>query len=225
MKRVLKIVISALILAISVALFITREEGYLMLAALVSGSLSFYWLIISTGGLHTGFFEEINSDFEISQEAIQNLFNAAQNKIQILSGTFSADIYCADNVIKSLEDAVTNRDVRAEILLGEPDATFVCWPPVPGKEGTNVLSKFDGWIKEGKVIIMKAKKPLAPHFIVVDGLHVRIEEEHPKRLPGSPRQKRRAEVKYIEEKLAHKYAKRFEEYLKEASLLSVPAGV
>lgn len=218
--RTIKIILWAVLLSASAAVFTFVRDPRLQFTALVAGAISLYLLSLATYGRHTGYFEEINSDLEIAREAIENLIQAAKRSIRILSGTLSPEIYFFPPVFKALQAAV-ERGVQVEVLLGEPDAGWHLWRATVDE---NALTLFSQWVGTGRVRLMKAFRRIAPHFIVVDSDHVRIEERHRPRKPGDPLQKRRATIQYFETRLTRRYDGYFTRCAGEASELTLPAA-
>ena len=105
-----------------------------------------------------------NSGLERSIEKSQELFERADSTIYIVTGRLDSRFYEADEILKAIDEALRQRDVKIEVLVG-PDVD----------EGTRRIFRL---ASEGGLSLYQLDHYPKYHFAVVDGRHTRIEEPH-----------------------------------------------
>lgn len=135
-------------------------------------------------------------------ESTKELISEAEERILIYDGHFDPKIYHSEKVVREIQDAV-DRGVSIEVLCDESANSF---NPV-----------IEDLVKGGKVVVHRRKlgrglwKSLysptnieVGHFMVVDGKHVREEEQH-----NIGSDKRKATIYYFAYGKARRLERRF----------------
>lgn len=175
-------------------------------------SLVIYYFIISTDGLFTGYLEILNSDVEKAKANVALLMSSSTKSVKIISATLSPAIYCQPEVFNEIA-AAKERGIKFQIVLS--GKTIAPGPKIKPtcEEAAKNFNTFWEWVKDGEIEVKCYPGDPWPHLIVVDDLHVRVEEKHKIVLyPDSRICKRRAKTHLMNPKLAKKYADKFQYY-------------
>lgn len=186
-------------------------SGYLLsISSLDKGSAfisfpMFIVLIISIGWI-TGAFKEVEIPKPIAYRErslpetvakdISELFRIGESSIHIFSGRADHRVYSKEAYLGALKDKI-QKDVEIKLILEE--------------EIDQHSFEIIDLIKKGKIECHRlTREKSRKHFVVVDGLHVRIEEKHNFEL-GEREFEPRAYIKYSAMYLGNKAEKRFQE--------------
>jgi len=139
-------------------------EGKLIIFSLIVTPVPIVGLIF----LFDLYFPHINGSKNAGSEdtirfCSERFFTAAKRSIMITTGSVNAPFYCDQRVINSLKNA-QNRGVQIYITY-------------PRSLGPTRESKLLDFLKEYKELF-PVPKISGNHFMIVDGLHVRIEAPH-----------------------------------------------
>lgn len=214
--RTAKIIACSMIFLVCSFLAIVNIYTGVTIIAFTLAILSVFYFMSLTNGFHVGFLERLNTDRDSAMDAIRGLFASAKESIQIVSGTFPKEIYLNEEVFKAFKDA-KERGVSITILIEEPKLVLMCF-----QEGDSAdVDMFLSWIKNEEITVKSIKKS-KPHFMVVDSLHVRIEEGHAQRKACDQiDKKRRAKISYLDPYLGQRYQRRFRKINGKSSNISL----
>jgi len=212
MYRLLRVSSSIVLLTAAFCVAIINFSRAVTVLSVAVGVVGLHLLFLSTRGLHTGYMETLNGTFGAALETISGLIRIARKNVRMVSGQLSPAFYFHEKIFTELRDAI-NRGVKIEIILGEPDTTRdKLQSSAPHCEWQEFLS----WLDEGKVTLRRTPFRIRQHFILVDGVHVRVEEPHAKVKNLAAPAGRRAETIYFDER-AETYATRFSELAERAA--------
>ena len=198
-----------------------KPETQASLSAIAFGCVCFLLFILYSDGLHTGFLELLNSNTELAIKHIAKLINAASSSIKIVSGTLSPKIYCDPRVFEFLREA-KERGVKIEIIISSESVPLDRIKPNDEKLAKNFFELW-GWVKKGEIKVSAVPKNPQSHFMIIDNLHVRMEDKHKITFIKTAREtKRHATTSLLNPKLANKFDSKFSKLKKKAVPYSFP---
>jgi hypothetical protein len=159
-----------------------------------------FFLMSSMGGTFTGYLSEINADMPSAIEATIPLIGVTKNSLSIFSGSLNPQFYGDQRMIEAF--ARLPESVTVEVILSDPSANVREHPLKEWIVARNVLV----W----RTTLTKSQR----HFIVSDGVHVRLETPH-----DSCESKRIAVIWYDTRFLGRKFTRRFARYREKGTRL------
>ncbi len=168
------------ILGLGILMAAINVHLVLTVCAFVAALVALHLLLTSRPMLYTGYLEDLNSDLPTTRQTLKALFNAAHKSIRILSGQLSPLAYFNSEIFDAWRDAIENRNVSVEIVLGEPHINLDSLKGHVEVLDGSFWDEFKGWMQDEQIVVLRTRRrAYPPHFIVVDGKHVRVEEPHP----------------------------------------------
>lgn len=205
MRRTLIVASCGTLLILAVSLAMLKLPLASTIAALASAAVLFHILVVLvTNGLHVGYLEQRYENVHGAVDAWKRLFAGARESIKVVVGALGPNTLFSKEIFDEFRNAL-NRGVSVQILLGEPRWTF---DRVRDRIDPQMWKEFGEWVRQKKVEVRRTFRRTRPHFIVVDGMHVWLEELHHTEGPVSDTEKRRSALIYFDER-APRYAQRF----------------
>lgn len=135
---------------------------------------------------------------------IGNMFRRAQEYIAIVSQCLRHEVFASEEVVTALKGAIEDRNVTVEIII-EDEVDPVVFPLIAE------------WVKNGNIRLYKLPGyQVSRHFIVVDGIEVRIEKKH-----GPDYQERKASYWFFYRRLGYHIKNKFESIKEKATLVQL----
>ena len=209
MSRAAKKIISLLSLLFFIVIAGINFNPIATIFAIVGTCAMLFYFIWSTDGLYTGYLETLNSDVTVAKKNIASLISSSNESVKIISATLSPAIYCQPDVFYEIEEA-KKRGVKFEIILsGNVKAPGDKIRPSKNESLEN-FNKLWSWVRNGEIEVYCFRGDPWPHIMIVDNLHVRIEDKHRIVLyPDARLQKRRAKTHLLDLVKAQKYSEKF----------------